>query len=209
MTRVHPCHWSNQWYALACAYFLCCVDSFARSQSEFVCESRSGPGTGGEFWNDHSMRRSAGGGIPGGFLVEKVSYFLGLQMRVLWWWVWVAGGHGHSSPKPQFHRYTLCRSHELQVHFIDPTRRYVHGDSSPTWHPRCVRLHAFFWFPVYYVCTLQHPVSCNNVYNVNNSNNSVIIVHNVKQSELYLSVNPWQKIFYCMISAIIHFLFCM
>jgi hypothetical protein len=140
---------------------------------------------------------------------EKVSYFLGLQMRVLWWWVWVAGGHGHSSPTPQFHRYTLCRSHELQVHFMDPTRRYVHGDSSPTWHPRCVRLHAFFWFSVYYVCTLQHPVSCNNVYNVNNSNNSVIIVHNVKQSELYLSVNPWQKIFYCMISAIIPFLFCM
>ena len=86
-------------------------------------------------WNHHSMRRSAG----------------------------VEGGHGLSSPTPQFHRYTMCWSHELQVHVIDTTRRYIHGDSSPSWHPRCVRLHAFFFgFPVYSVCTLRqsHVIIC-------------------------------------------------
>ncbi len=83
-----------------------------------------------------------------GFLVvaEKVAYFIGLQMRVLSWRVLVAGWHGLTSPTPQFNPYTLCRSHELQVHVIDPARRFVYGDSSHTWHPRCVPLHAFFWF---------------------------------------------------------------
>ncbi len=132
MTRVHVCHWSSQQYALACAYFLRCAESFARSRSDFVCDSRSGPGTGGE------LERSQH--APECGRREKVAYFLGLQMRVLWWWVWVAGWHGLSSPTPQFHRDTLCRSHELQVHAIDPTRRFVHRESSPTWHTRCVCL---------------------------------------------------------------------
>ncbi len=48
MTRVHVCHWSNQRYALACAYFLRCVDSIARSRSAIVWDSLSGPGTGCE-----------------------------------------------------------------------------------------------------------------------------------------------------------------
>ena len=85
--------------------------------------------------NHHSMRQSAG----------------------------VEGGHGLSSPTLQFHRYTMCWSHELQVHVIDTTRRYIDGDSSPSWHPRCVRLHAFFFgFPVYSVCTLRqsHVIIC-------------------------------------------------
>jgi hypothetical protein len=129
------------------------------------------------------------------YCLFQCMYFLELQMRVLWWWVWVAGGHGQSSPTPQFHRYTLCRSHELQIHVIDTTRRYVYGDSLPTWHLGvCAYMH-FFGFPVYYVCTLPHPVSCNNVYKVNNGNNSVVIVHTVKERVLYLSGNPWQKIF--------------
>ncbi len=89
---------------------------------------------------------------------------------------------------------------------IDNGAFVVHGDSSPTWHPR---LGACALVLPHQVCTLPHQVSCYNVYKVNNGNNRVIIVHNVKQSVLYLSGKPLQKIFYCMISAIIHFLFCM
>ena len=196
MTRVHPCHWSNQRYSLACAYFLLCVDSFARSRSDFVCESRSGPWTGDEFkLSQHAPE--CGGRRDSCWWQETIAHFTGLQMRVLWWRVWVAGGHGLSSPTPQFNRYTLCRSHELQVHVIDPARRFVHGDSSHTWHPRCVPACIFFGFPVYPVCTFPHPFSCHNEYKVNNGNNIVIIVHNVKQSVLG---NPWQKIFYCTLS---------
>ena len=81
MTRVNPCHWSNQRYELACANFLCCIDSFTCSQIKFVSESRSGPGTGGEplasQYAPECGRRDSWG-------QEKVAYFLGLQMRVLW-----------------------------------------------------------------------------------------------------------------------------
>ena len=105
MTRLNLCHWSNQQYELACAKFLCCVDSVTLSQSS------------------SSASRDQGQGL-------------------------VANHH---------------RSHEFQVHVIDTTRRYIHGDSSPSWHPRCVRLHAFFFgFPVYSVCTLRqsHVIIC-------------------------------------------------
>ncbi len=102
-------------------------------------------GTGGESERlQHAPE--CGGRRDSWWWQEKVAYFIGLQMRVLWWQVWVAGGHGLSSPTPQSNRYTLCRSHELQVHVIDPARRFVHGDSSHTCHPRGVPLHAFFWF---------------------------------------------------------------
>ncbi len=47
----------------------------------------------------------------------------------------------------------------------------------------CPYMH-FFGFPVYPVCTLPHPFSCNNEYKVNNGNNIGIIVHNVEQSVL-------------------------
>ncbi len=121
---------------------------FACSRSDFVCESRSGPGTGGE--SERSQHApECGGRRDSWWWQEKVAYFIGLQMRVLWWRVWVAGGHGLSSPTPQFNRYTLYRSHDLQVHVIDPghpARRFLHGDSSHTWHPRCVPQHALFWF---------------------------------------------------------------
>ena len=105
MTRLNLCHWSNQQYELACAKFLCCVDSVTSSQSSSSASHDQGPGL-------------------------------------------VANHH---------------RSHEFQVHVIDTTRRYIHGDSSPSWRPQCVRLHAFFFgFPVYFVCTLRqsHVIIC-------------------------------------------------
>ena len=139
MTSVLACHWSNQWYALACAYFLRCVDSIARSRSAVVWDSPSGPGTGCELERSHNAPESECRRRDSR-RQEKVTAFIGLQMRVLWWWVWVSDWHGLPSPTPQFHRYTLCRSHELQVHVIDPTRRFVHGKSSTAWHSRCVHI---------------------------------------------------------------------
>jgi hypothetical protein len=211
MTRVHLCHSSNQRYALACAYFPRCADRFARSRSDFVCDSRSGPGTGGELErSQHAPEQKCG--RRDSWWQEKVAYFLGLQMRVLWWWVWVSGWHRLQLPTPQFHRYTLCRSHELQVHVIDPTRRFLHGKSSPTWHPRCV--HVGFTTPcadfVLPVCHTHFvtPKLCHNVYKVNNVNNSVIMVHKGKQSVLFLWGNRWQIIFYSLLNHFIGFMQC-
>ena len=143
---------------------------------------------------------------------EKVTAFIGLQMRLLWWWVWISDWHGLPSPTPQFHRYTLCRSHELQVHVIDPTRRFVHGKSSTTWHPRCVHIGltpcADFVLTFCHTHFVIHNL-CYNVYKVNNVNNSVIMVHNGKQSVLFSSENRWQIIFYNTLNQIIHFMRCL
>ena len=136
MPRVHLCHWSNQRYALACAYFLRCVDSTARA---VFWDSLSRPGTGCELERSQNAPEPECGRRDSRWQ-EEVTYFIGLQMRVLWGWVWVSGWHRQPSPTPQFHRYTLCRSHELQVHVIDPTRRFLHGKSSLTWHSRCVHV---------------------------------------------------------------------
>ena len=182
-----------------------------RSRSAVVWDSPSGPGTGCE------LERSQNAPEPecrrrDSRRQEEVTAFIGLQMRVLWWWVWVSGWHGLPSPTPQFHRYTLCRSHELQVHVIDPTRRFLHGKSSPTWHPRCVHIGltpcADFVLPFCHTHFVT-PKLCHNVYKVNNTNNSVIMVHNGKQSVLFLSENRWQKIFYDMLIQIIHLMRCM
>ena len=202
--------WIGQWrerYALACAYFLRCVDSIARSRSAVVWDSLSRPGTGRKLERSQNAPETESWRRDSRWQ-EEVTYFIGLQMRVLWWWVWVSGWHRQPSPTPQFHRYTLCRSHELQVHVIDPTRRFLHGKSSPTWHPRCVHVvlphHVQTLFCHFATRTLSHQNSCNNVYKVNNVNNSVIMVHNGKQRVHFLSENPWQKIYYDMISNIIH-----
>jgi len=208
MTSVLACHWSNQWYALACAYFLRCVDNIARSRSAVLWDSPSQPGTGCELERLHNAPESECRRRDSR-RQEKVTAFPGLQMRVLWGWVWVSDWHGLPSPTPQFHRYTLFRSHELQVHVLDPTRRFVHGKSSTTWHTRCV--HICLSPCADFVLTFCHthsviPNLCYNVYKVNNINNSVIMVHKGKQSVLFLSGNRWQIIFYTSLNHFIGFM---
>ncbi len=160
-------------------------------------------------WNDHSMRRSAGGGIPGGR--KKLPISLGFKCA------YCGGKFGSRADSHSRHSNSIgtpCAD-SMNSKSISLTQRgdtytgtlSLH-DTLGVWAlvlPHQVQT----WFCHFATRTLSHQVSCNNVYKVNNGNNSVIIVHNVKERVLYLSGNPWQKIFYCMISAIIHFLFCM
>ena len=146
-----------------------------------------GPGLAAN-WNDHSMRRSAGGGIPGGR--KKLPISLGFKCAY-------CGGEFGSRVGMDIH----CRhQNSIGTPCADPmnsksmslTQRGDTYTGTLRLHDTlgvCAYMH-FFGFPVYYVCTLPHPVSCNNVYKVNNGNNSVIIVHNVKESVLYLLGNP-------------------
>ena len=111
--------------------------------------------------NDHSMRRSAGGGIPGGR--KKLPISLGFKCAY-------CGGEFGSRAGMDCHRRhrnsigTPCAD-PMNSKSMSLTQR---GDTyTGTLHLHdtlgvCAYMH-FFGFPVYYVCTLPHPVSCNNV----------------------------------------------
>jgi hypothetical protein len=138
-------------------------------------------------WNDHSMRRSAGGG-------KKLPISLGFKCAY-------CGGEFGSRAGMDCHRRhrnsigTPCAD-PMNSKSMKLTQR---GDS----YTGNLRLHYTLGvcalvlphqvqtlFCHFATRTLPHQVSCNNVYKVNNGNNSVIIVHNAKQSVLYLSVKP-------------------
>jgi hypothetical protein len=161
---------------MACAYFLRCVDSFARSRSEFVCKSRSGPGTGGEL--------ECGGRRDSWWWQEKLPISLGFKCA------YCGGEFGSRVGMDCHHRHP----NSIGTPFADPmnsrsmslTQRGDSFTGTLCIHDNlsvCPCMH-FFCFPVYPVCTLPHPFPCNNEHKVNNGNNIGIIVHNVKQSVL-------------------------
>ncbi len=155
-------------------YVVLTVSSLHAVEATSSASHDQGPGLAAN-WNDHSMRRSTGEGILGGR--KKLPISLGCKCAY-------CGGESGSWAGMDSHRRhrnyigTLCAD-PMNSKSMSLTERGDTYTGTLRLHDTlgvCAYMH-FFGFPVYYVCTLPHQVSCNNVYKVNNGNKSVIIVH--------------------------------
>ncbi len=180
MTRVHVCHWSNQRYALSCAYFLRVLTVLHAVEAPSSGTHYQGRGLTAN-WNDHRMRRSlsAGGGIPGGR--KKLPISLGFKCAYCGEFGSRAGidchrRHRNSIGTPCADPVNSMSMSLTQRGDSDTGNLRLHGTLGV-----CTLVlphHVQTLFCHFATRTLSHQNSCNNVYKVNNVDNSVIIVHN-------------------------------
>lgn len=151
--------------------------------------------------SSHIMRRSADGGIPGGR--KKLPISLGFKCAY-------CGAEFGSRAGMDIHRRhrsslgTPCADpmNSKSMSLTQRGDKYTGTLRQHDTHGVC----AYSSFGSLFF-TLPPQVPSDNVYNVHTTNNSVIIVHNVKQSELFCRVEPDKKYFIARLWQLLHWFF--